>query len=185
MNETLYKYVQESTAHRPSRDFITNFIFENQQLLPDLMEILLDVKDKNHHKACWISELIFEKHIDWLSPYLDIFCKTLSSYSHEGALRSLSKICLFSGNYHTKKLKSKEKFLNENHLELMTEACFDWLISDKKVATKAYAMRALFHFGKLQDWIYPELQVILEQQYASGSAGFQFACKEILGKIAK
>ena len=67
MNETLYKYVQESTAHRPSRDFIANFIFENQQLLPDLMEILLDVKDKNHHKACWISELIFEKHIDWIS----------------------------------------------------------------------------------------------------------------------
>lgn len=67
----------------------------------------------------------------------------------------------------------------------MVEACFDWLILDKKVATKAYAMRALFQFGKLQDWIYPELQVILEQQYSSGSAGFQFASKEILGKIAK
>ena len=185
MNETLYKYVQESTAHRPSRDFIANFIFENPQLLPDLMEILLDIKDKNHHKACWISELIFEKHIDWLSPYLDIFCKTLSFYSHDGALRSLSKICLFSANYHIKKLKSKEKFLTENHLELMTEACFDWLISDKKVATKAYSMRALFQFGKLQDWIYPELEIILPQQYPLGSAGFQFACKEILGKIAK
>jgi len=82
-----------------------------------------------------------------------------------------------------KKLKSKEIFLAENHIELMVEACFDWLILDKKVATKAYAMRALFQFGKLQDWIYPELQVILEQQYSSGSAGFQFACKEILGKI--
>lgn len=183
MNEILYKNVQESTAHRPSRDFICNLILENPEMLPDLMKILLDTKDKNHHKACWISELIFEKHIDWLFPYLDIFCKTLSSYSHEGALRSLSKICLFSANYHFKKIKSKENFLTENNLELMTEACFDWLISDKKVATKAYAMRALFQFGKLQDWIYPELKVILEQQYASGSAGFQFASKEILGKI--
>ena len=34
-------------------------------------------------------------------------------------------------------------------------------------------------------WIYPELQIILPQQYPSGSAGFQFASKEILGKIAK
>ncbi|MFC6096517.1 hypothetical protein ACFPVY_07635 [Flavobacterium qiangtangense] len=185
MNEILYKNVQNSTAHRPSRDFNANFVIKNPELLSDLMKILLETKDKNHHKACWISELIFEKHIDWLSPYLDIFCETLSSYSNESALRSLSKICLFSANYHMKKLKSKEIFLAENHLELMIEACFDWLITDKKVATKAYAMRALFQFGKLQDWIYPELQVILEQQYSSGSAGFQFASKEILGKIAK
>lgn len=74
--------------------------------------------------------------------------------------------------------------MTENQLELMTEACFDWLISDKS-RHKAYAIRALFQFGKLQDWVYPELQIILEQQYPSGSAGFQFACKEILGKIAK
>ena len=185
MNEILYKNVQNSTAHRPSRDFNANFVIENPEFLVDMMEILLDTKDKNHHKACWISELIFEKNIDWLSPYLDNFCQTLSCYSNESALRSLSKICLFSANYHMKKLKSKEIFLAENHIEFMLEACFDWLISDKKVATKAYAMRALFQFGKLQDWIYPELQVILEQQYPAGSAGFQFACKEILGKIAK
>ena len=185
MNEILYKNVQNSTAHRPSREFNANFVIENPEFLVDMMEILLDTKDKNHHKACWISELIFEKNIDWLSPYLENFCQTLSYYSNESALRSLSKICLFSANYHMKKLKSKEIFLAENHIEFMVEACFDWLISDKKVATKAYAMRALFQFGKLQDWIYPELQVILEQQYPAGSAGFQFACKEILGKIAK
>lgn len=185
MNEILYKNIQNSTAHRLSRDFNSNFVIENSELLPDLMEILFDTKDKNHHKACWISELIFEKHIDWLSSYLDIFCQTLSCYSNESALRSLSKICLFSANYHIKKLKYNEIFLTESHLDLMTEACFDWLITDKKIATKAYAMRALFQFGKLQDWIYPELQVILEQQYPYGSAGFQFACKEILGKIKK
>lgn len=185
MNEIVYKNVKDSTAHRPSRDFNANFIIENLDLLPDLMGILLDANDKNHHKACWISELIFEKNITWLSPYLDIFCQTLATYSNESALRSLSKICLFSANYHMKKLKSGEKFLTENQLELMTEACFDWLISDKKVATKAYAIRALFQFGKLQDWVYPELQMILEQQYPSGSAGFQFACKEILEKITK
>lgn len=183
MNEILYKNIQNSSAHRSSRDFIANSIFENPELLTDLLEILLDVKDKNHYKACWISELIFEKHIDWLSPYLDIFCKTLSSYSSESALRSISKICLFSANHHFKRLKAKEIFLTENHLELMTESCFDWLISDKKVATKAYAMRALFQFGKHKDWIYPELKIILEQQYSFGSAGFKFASKEILGKI--
>jgi len=183
MDETLYKNIQNSTAHRPSRDFNSNFIIENPKLLVDLMEIVLTVKDKNHHKACWISELIFEKHIDWLSPYLDVFCDTLTSYSNESALRSISKICLFSANYHSKKLKSKENFLTDNHIELMTEACFDWLISDKKVATKAYAMRALFQFGKLQDWVYPELQVILPQQYPHQSPAFKMASKEILEKI--
>lgn len=110
MNEILYKNVQNSTAHRPIRDFNANFVIENPEFLVDLMEILLDTKDKNHHKACWISELIFEKNIDLLSPYLDNFCQTLSCYSNESALRSLSKICLFSANYHMKKLKSKKNF---------------------------------------------------------------------------
>lgn len=183
MDQDLYKSIENSTAHRPSRDFNSNLIFENLELLPDLMAIVLDVKDKNYHKACWILELVYEKQIDRISPYLDIFCETLSSYSHDGAVRSISKICMFSAHNYIQKQKSGECFLTEKQLELMVEACFDWLISDMKVASKAYSMRALFEFGKVKDWIYPELKVILTQDYANHTAAYKAACKDILKRI--
>ena len=31
-------------------------------------------KDKNHHKACWILELICEERMDLFLPFIDDFC---------------------------------------------------------------------------------------------------------------
>lgn len=183
MNSGFIEKLENSTAHRPIRDSLSNEVCENPELLKELMTVLLDIKDKSHHKACWVSELVYERNIDWLSPYLDVFSKTLSSYSHDGALRSVSKICLFSAAHHLKKLKSGESFLSEEQLELMIESCFDWLITDQKVATKAYAMRALYSFGKVKDWVYPELKTILQQDYPNHSAAYKMASKEILMKL--
>lgn len=182
MSEFVAK-LEKSTAHRQSRESILHDVLENRELLSVLMSVLLDVKNKNHHKACWVSELVFEENIDWLSPYLEIFCDTLSSYSHDGAIRSVSKICMFSASHHIKKLKKEDFFLTEKQMEIMVEACFDWLITDKKVASKAYAMRALFEFGKIKDWIYPELKIILQQNYPYHSAGYQAASKDLLKRM--
>lgn len=183
MSSDFIRKLEISTAHRQSRESMSDSVSANPELLPVLMAVVLDIQNKNHYKGCWISELVFENHIDWLIPYLDTFCKTLSSYSHDGALRSVSKICLFSATYHLRKKKSGEVFLTDEQLELMMESCFDWLISDQKVATKAYAMRALYAFGKINDWIYPELKTILVQDYPNHSAAYQGASKEILKKL--
>lgn len=183
MNSDFIGKLEKSTAHRPIREALSNEVSQNPALLKELMSVFLNTEDKNHHKACWVSELVYEQHIDWLFPYMDIFCKTLQAYTHDGALRSVSKICLFSANHHLKKQKAKEVFLTDEQLELMIESCFDWLITDQKVATKAYAMRALYSFGKVKDWVYPELKVILQQDYPNHSAAYKMASKEILQKI--
>jgi hypothetical protein len=183
MDEILYKNIANSTAHRPSRDFNSAYIFDNPEALPDLMAIAFDLNDKNHHKACWVLELVFEKHISWLAPFLQAFCNKLAEYSHDGALRSVSKICLFAAREHLKKVRSGSVFLSENQLNQLTEACFDWLITNTKVASKAYAMRALFEIGKLHDWIYTELREILPKDFPAHSAGYQAAAKDLLRKM--
>jgi hypothetical protein len=179
MNQALYQSIAKSTAHRPSRDYHAALVFGNPALLSDLMDFALDVEDKNHHKACWILELVMEKNIEWLSPHLDRFCEALSKFTQDGAARSVSKICMFAATRH---LKTND-LLSGQHLKKITEACFDWLIGDAKVATKAYAMRALLQTGKLQTWIYPELKIVLEMGYAQHSAAYQAASKEILKQI--
>lgn len=179
MNAEFVKSVENSTAHRPSRDYHSDCVFGNPALLNDLMTMALNTQNPFHYKACWILELILEKHISWLLPNLDAFCDVLPLFTHDGALRSVSKICLFSSKEH---LKTNE-FLSNDQIRTITECSFDWLISDKKVATKAYSMRTLFELGKLEPWIYPELKPILQQDAAFHSAAYKAAGKDILRRI--
>lgn len=174
-----YQNIEKSTAHRPVRDVMSGQVFENPELLKELIAVALDTNDKNHYKACWILELVLEKNMVWLKPYLDRFCEALPLYLHDGAVRSISKICWFASVCH---MRSKD-FLTESQLQQITESCFDWLISDAKVASKAYAMRALFENGKIQPWIYPEMKSILELGYPNHSAAYQAAAKELLKKM--
>lgn len=183
MNETLYRNIENSSAHRPSRDFNSGYIFGHPELFPDLMSVTFNLLDKNHHKACWILELVLESQIEWLVPYLDQFCRTLPEYRHEGALRSISKICMFAAKHHSKKAKHNLPFLDDKQIILITESCFDWLINDSRTATKAYAMRALYETGKQVDWIYPELREILSKDFPHHSPAYQAAAKELLRKI--
>ncbi|MCO6146987.1 hypothetical protein NHE85_02730 [Flavobacterium sp. NRK1] len=151
-------------------------------LLPDLIAIAFDTEDKNHHKACWILELVFENKIEWLEPHLDIFCETLTHFKNESALRSIAKICLFTCEHDLK----HQGFFNQKHLQKITEACFDWLINNEtKVATKAYSMRVLFILGKKEEWIHPELKRIIAEDSAKHTAGYKAAAKDILKRISK
>ena len=98
-------------------------------------------------------------------------------------MRPISKICLFAVKKHS---KNKNGFLEGKYINLITESCFDWLIKPEvKVATKAYAMRALYLLGKNDDWIYPELENILPLGFPQHSAGYQAAAKDVLTKIKK
>jgi len=58
----------------------------------------------------------------------------------------------------------------------------DWLISDAKVATKCYSIRALYVLGFYFNWIHPELKIILAQNYHKQSAAYKAVTHEILKK---
>lgn len=180
MKTAFYNRIVNSTAHRPVRDELSGMVLKDESLLQELTGVAFDVTDINHYKACWILELVYEAKKEWIEKDIATLCNTLSSYKHDGAIRSISKICLFAVEQHYKKA-----FITPKQIQQITEACFDWLIDPNgKVAAKAYAMRALYLLGKKQDWIYPELQQILQQDFAQHSAGYKAAAKDILKKIS-
>jgi hypothetical protein len=180
MNQAFYNQVAGSTTHRPIRDALSGQVLNDKSLLPDLLEIAFDTTDKNHHKSCWIMELVFEAKTEWLAGYLDAFCTTLASFTNESAIRPVAKTCLFALQYSQGHLG----FLNAAQLDKITEACFDWLINpETKVATKAYAMRALYLIGKKEHWIYPELSRILSEDTVKHTAAYGGAARDILKKI--
>ena len=178
--ENFYEAIASSTAHRPIRDRLSGEAMADPDCFSVLIETALNPSDKYHYKACWILELVLEVKIDWLKDYLSVFCDVLSAYRHDGAVRSVSKICLFAVQ---RDLKSYDGFLSSTQRQQVTEACFDWLISNTKVASKAYAMRTLYLLGKENHWIHAELKHILPQGFPLHSPAYQSAAKEILKKI--
>ena len=176
MNTDYYKVIATSTAHRKSRDDNKDFIFQNPEFLKDLLEISFNVSDKNHHKACWILELVLEERIELIKPFLDSFCNALAKYRSDSAIRSLSKICLFLS-------KTKAIVLTEIQEEKIIEACLDWLIQTDKAANAAYSMRALYYFGKKYPWINDELQLILSREFENQTPGYRGAVKDLLKRL--
>ena len=73
MAQNLYIKIANSNAYRDVRDELSGMIINDKTLLPELIAFALDINDKNHFKACWICELVFEKHIEWLQDYIDDF----------------------------------------------------------------------------------------------------------------
>lgn len=176
MDQSFYKLIEDSTAHRLNREFIRDYVFQNPDKLQFLMAIALNENDKIHVKACWSLELIFELKLALILPFLEDLISKMANYKNDSAIRPVSKICLFLS-------KSKTIKLTENQENKIIENCLDWLIQDKKVASKAYSMRALYLFSKKHTWIKDELKMILSQDYHNHSSAYKAAAKDILKKL--
>ncbi|MGG7037022.1 MAG: hypothetical protein ACI7YS_17780 [Flavobacterium sp.] len=178
MNEDYYNRIANSSALRESRVNNKSYTLSNPEYLSDLIQMAFDTKDKNHHKACWVLELVCEEQPELLLPYLDKFCEVLTKYTREQALRPIAKICMLAA----KKLKTH---LTEIQEEKIVSACFDWLIGKHKVAPKVYAIYTLNSFAKKNDWIRQELLNIIEKDFSEQSAAYKAAAKEVLRKLSK
>ena len=176
MNSEFYNQIAKSSAHRKSRDDHKDFIYANPNYLSDLTEIAFNTKDKNHHKACWILELICEERIELFIPFIDKFCEVLPNFKINPALRPTSKICMFLS-------KSKKVLLTEFQEEKIIETCLDRLIDCDLAATAAYSMRALYNLGKKYDWVNEELKVLLTRDLKTQTPGYCTATKDILKRL--
>jgi len=182
-NLQLYDQIAASSAHRKSREFNSDYVLKHPEDFKELLAIAFNPGDKNHHKACWILELVLESKLEWLDDHLNVFCQILPLYKQDGAVRSISKICLFLSQKHIKESKNNRDYLRSKHVRAITETCFDWVIGPTKVASKVYAMRALFEIGKIKKTIHSELKNIIEKDFSLHTAAYKIATKDILKRM--
>ncbi|MBC7845061.1 MAG: hypothetical protein H7Y10_01045 [Flavobacterium sp.] len=180
MGNEFEKKLDSVTGHRANRHKYANEVLDNPELFPELLRLCFLASNKNAAKACWILELVCYEKLEWLQENLDFLCSNIETITNKSAIRALSKICLLLTISHFKK---KEILLTENQLQKITETCFDWTLTDVKVASKCYSIRALHLLGNHFDWIHPELKVILDKDYNSHSAAYKAVGREILKKI--
>jgi hypothetical protein len=180
MNSKMYQKIESSTAHVKSRVMISNLAMKSDENLQELIKIAFNIHHQLHVKAFWSLDFVGEKKLKLLVPYLDAFCEVLPKIKNDSSLRPATRIAMFLAKSNHRKNGIK---LSQEQEHLLIEALIDRLIQDEKVASKTYAMKALFVLGKKYHWIYEELKTILSKDYLNHSLGYKAAAKNILKRI--
>ena len=182
--EELYRALDYVNHSRIKRMQMALLISKNPNLVSPLLEIAFDFNNPISSKACWVLEFTAKENLPFIFPYLDLFTKEIGNVHLDSSVRPMAKICehLIKSYFDKAKTKTKE-VLNEEHLQKITAACFDWLIGEHKVAPKAYSMTCLLLLGRKYAWVHPELKMILEQNYTTGSAAYKARARLTLAKL--
>ncbi len=171
-------------AYRKNRLRIADLVLNEPKLFPHLLKIAFSKEDDISFKACWVLEFVCHRRLEWLIPYLDCFTARLGEVYLDSGIRPVAKVCeMLVVKCFAKKANPLQEALTDTHLTRIAEANFDWLISDQKVAVKAYGMHTLFLLGKKYDWIHPELRLVLEQGFSRHSAAYKARARHLLDKL--
>lgn len=184
--EQLYSELNYVNHSREKRNYYSKIVLNNIELLPTLLDVVFTVDDKISARAAWLFEFVARERLDAILPHLDLYTEKMQTVYLDPAVRPMAKVAeyLIEAYYHKNPNQTKEK-LTKQQREKITEACFDWMISDQKVAVKAYSMRSLFLLGSEFDWIHEELLIILERDYLSQSAAFKARARDLIKRIKK
>lgn len=173
-------------AGRENRVKVTKKVLKDQELFKSLIEIAFEQGNGLSVKAIWILELVCEKRLDWLAFNLTYFIENISNVKEESAVRSIAKICnLVAQDYNSKFDSPIRLTITQDQVSQMIETCFEWLLSDYKVATKAHAMESLYFLGIKTGWIHYELKMIIEKNLPLESPGYATRAKKVLESMSK
>lgn len=172
---------------RENRKTASNIVLQQPNLIKKLVDLTFDVDNKLSIKAAWVLEWICTHHgINHIILYLDTFTQNIQKVHFDSAVRPCAKICEHIAKAYTSKKENLiKKALTQKHIDLIIETGFDWLISQQKIAVKAYTMQTLYLFGRSTDWVLQELDHVIRNQVIHESKGCEARGRKILALIKK
>ncbi len=183
--EELILKLNYTKAYRQTRLDVAQWVLARPALFPDLLDACYAQETDLSYKATWILEFVCKEKLELLYPELDRFCNNLAKITKDQAKRPFAKICeILCLAYYKAQNPETKKALTKAHRKKITEACFNWLINNEKVACKAYSIQSLYLLGTEFDWIHPELKIILEAGYSWHTAAFKARARQFLAKMA-
>jgi len=185
-SEELYKKLSYTRAYRQTRLEVAQWVMDRPETFPDLLDYCFQKDEEISYRATWILEFVCLADLSILVPYFDVFFKNIPNIYKDQAVRPLAKICekLMVAYYKTNN-EVIIKGITEEHKNTIIECCFDWLITQQKVACQVYSMLALYFLGTQYDWIHPELKTIIKNNIHQGSAAYKARGKYVLQQIEK
>lgn len=184
-SEILIEKLHHTKAYRQTRLDVANWVIDHPETFNSLLTHCLKDPTEIAYKAAWVLEFVCAKQLRLLLPHLDLYFKNLPEIKRHQSLRPLAKICeMLTIGYYIQKDTQVRYAFKTKHRNAMIECCFDWLLTDQKVACQVYAMESLYYLGLEFEWIHPELKVILEKDIHQRSAAYKIRGKLILKKLS-
>ena len=172
--------LEKVSALRKNRMRVAKLVLEDPTNLKALINIVFDVDNQVSLKAAWVLEFVVKENVDFITPFLDVFVSNMKRVHFGGAVRSTAKITQLITEQNNKK-----QFITSKQKEILIEVAFDWIISNHKVAIKAYSMRILFLLGKTENWVHDELKMIIVKNIINESAAYKARGRTTLKQIEK
>lgn len=176
-----------SDARKENREKVADIVLNDKNLHQELVRITFDVENELSIKASWILEWICTHHtLKIVLENLNHFTTNLKHLTFDSAIRPCAKICeQLAIAFFDKNNDLIKQHLSEKHKKQLIETGFDWLMTNQKIAVKAYTMHTLFLFGKEQNWIHEELKYLIETKIIFESKGTKARGKKVLALIEK
>jgi len=185
MGDSLIAQISYEKAYRHSRMKAARWILDHPETMPELLTLCLDPEQGDlADKGCWALEFVAKEEIGLFYPHMDQFCAGLERITKDQSLRPLAHICeLLVLKAYKNNDSMAQQALTPSCKEAIVNNCFDWLITQQKVACQVRAMTCLYYLGTEQDWIHPELIGILKDKMHLGSPGYQARGRKTLQQI--
>ncbi len=186
LSQDLKEKLIEVNSSRKKRVEIALWVSKKPLYIKEMLLWCFIPKGELLVQTAWVLEIICELNAEKFIIHKQLFIEQLPLIKNDSALRSCAKICeMLCENHFVKADGITTNLLTKKQKQCITECCFDWLITDQKVACQAPAMEALYFLGKdeMGAWIYPELKNILIKDSPNKSAGYQARARKILKLI--
>lgn len=184
--EELHISLNSGRISKSQIDVLVSQLEKVPQLTEELFnEVLLEDKIGTFN-ASWTFDHLMRKKLNYLLPFFENFANGLSKLQTESCIRPIAHVCeMVCEAYFKKNNPDFTQNITDDQLEKILTSCFDWLIGPMNMAPKVFAMTSLYYLGLKFDWVHPELKLVLEDSYASGTTGYKNRAKKTLDKLAK
>ena len=159
-----------------SREHFSSEILNNPYQLEEVINFLEKSEFEYSEKILAGLEFTSRKNSSILFPFSDLLIGLAGDYSGPSGKRALSKILV---NY----VKDPKFQLKPQQKEKIITICFNWLISEEKVAVKVFCIEILYVLSVEHTWTNDNLKAILNKDYNSQSAGYKARARKILKKL--
>lgn len=172
--DQFYEALKGVNHSRDSRAKHAALILRQPRYFQLVLDIFFMVDDQASTRAGWLIEFVCRKDLSILYPHLSTFVHYLPTIYLDSAVRPAAKVAeMLALAYYKEEQPLAHKYVTPKHRERLAEIGFDWLITEQKVAVKAYTLTTLYWLGTEFIWIHDALLAQIDLQYASQTAAFK------------
>lgn len=176
IDEDVLDLISKTTMHTQSREAAAAFFIERPHQIPKLVNLAQTSNGRLQIMAFAILDEIAESNISLLAPFLNSLLKLFPLVTHQSPVRCCSRIAMF---FLARSL-TDPNLVSPDEKKILCDQCFDWLISNNRVAAKVNAMYGLSAAAKSDCKIYDMLIPIIENSFAGSSPGYKAAVRKVL-----